>query len=175
MDVDRLAIPPHLMPTKMKSPTPGLRRFLKQAAIACAALVATGSAHATPYASGLTNTGSQIIFRLNEVADSVKVVSNGGATTNDLGARAAGLVTNNAVIVGAYSVEVSQNFNLGYKHGALRRVSDDNNINAGFNSPRGVAVNKNPGSPFFGTVYVANSATTTTANSPSKNGWFGAA
>ena len=74
MDVDRLANPPHPMPTKMKSPTPGLRRFFKRAAVACAAFVAAASAHATPYASGLTNTGSQIIFRLNEAADSVKVI-----------------------------------------------------------------------------------------------------
>ncbi len=139
-----------------------------QATIACAAILAAARAHATPYASGLTNTGTQIIFRLNEAADSVKVISNGGATTNDLLARSAGLVTNTAVIVGPYSVEVSQNFNLGYKHGTARRVSDDANVFAGYNSPRGVAVNKNPGSPFFGTIYVANSATTATASSAQK-------
>ena len=168
MDVDQPAIPPHLMPTKMKSPTTGLRRFLMQATIACAAILASTSAHATPYASGLTNTGAQIIFRLNEAADSVKVISNGGATTNDLGAKSAGLVTNAAVIVGPYSVEVSQNFNLGYKHGAARKVSNDASPMANFNSPRGVAVNNNPASPFFGTVYVANSAASTTLGATNK-------
>lgn len=146
------------MPTKMKSRTSRLRHLLQRAALACGTLLVAATADATPYASGLTNTGTQIIFRLNEAADSVKVVYNGGANTNDLGARPAGLVTNTVSIVGPYSVEVSQNFTLGYKHGTARRISNDSSVFVGYNSPRGVAVNKNPASPYFGTVYVANSA-----------------
>ncbi len=142
----------------MKAQSPRLRSFFRNAVAFCGALLAASSLQATPYASGLTNTGTQVIFRLNEPADSVKVISNGGATTNDLGALAAGLQTNTDTIVGAFSVEVSQNFNLGYKHGAARKVSNDANPMANYNSPRGVAVNNNPSSPLFGTISVANSA-----------------
>ena len=53
-------------------------------------ILGTQLANAVPYATGLANNGGTVSFRLNESADSVKVVSNGGTTTNDLGALAAG-------------------------------------------------------------------------------------
>src|SRR5947209_5134938 len=51
-----------------------------------AALLPTGPAQAVPYASGATNTGGTVSFILNEAADSVTVLLNGGATTLNLGA-----------------------------------------------------------------------------------------
>ena len=54
--------------------------------VAVVTLVPT-SGHATPYASSLTNAGGIISFRLNESADNVYIISNAGATTNQLGSR----------------------------------------------------------------------------------------
>ncbi|MCX8092195.1 MAG: hypothetical protein N3I86_14880, partial [Verrucomicrobiae bacterium] len=59
---------------------------------------------ATPYATCLTNTGSSIIFRLNEAADNVKIVYNGDTVTNDLGAVAAGLTNVPLAITGPYKI-----------------------------------------------------------------------
>ena len=62
--------------------------------------------HARPYATSLTNESGNISFRLNESADSVKVISAGGTATNDLGALAAGLHTFPLSITGPYQIEV---------------------------------------------------------------------
>lgn len=119
--------------------------------------------HAVPYASGLTNAGGTISFRLNEAADNVRIISNGGAVTNDLGARAAGLHTENLGITGAFSVVVSKAAPPGYltasapNRATVLQISTDNNL-VRFNQPRGLAVNTDPASPYFGRVYVANSA-----------------
>ena len=37
-------------------------------------------------------------------------------------------------------------------------ISDDGSPFSRYNSPRGVSVNTNPNSPYFGTTYIANSA-----------------
>ena len=62
--------------------------------------------HARPYATSLTNESTSISFRLNESADSVKVISAGGTVTNDLGALAAGFHTFPLSITGPYEVHV---------------------------------------------------------------------
>ena len=49
-------------------------------------------AKATPYASCLTNTGTSIVFRLNEAADNVKLVYNSDTVTNDLGGASEALI-----------------------------------------------------------------------------------
>lgn len=124
---------------------------------ACIAAVLTAtSAQATPYATALTNTGSSISFRLNESADSVKIISDGGATTNDLGALAAGLHNPALSIAGPFQVEVRKGPSLGYLQGLANQISDDANRWVRFNAPRGVAVNQNPASPYFGRIYIAN-------------------
>ncbi len=105
--------------------------------------------------------------RLNEAADSVKIISNSGATTNDLGARPAGLTVTNLAISGAVKVEVSKNPGFGYLQGVLTRISPDTNKLLRFNAPRGVAVNQNPASPLFGRVYVSNADTGSVAVSGS--------
>jgi hypothetical protein len=104
---------------------------------------------ATPFASCLTNTGASITFRLNESADSVKIIHSGDTVTNDLGALPAGLTAVPLAVTGPYKVIVAK-----YGSGAISQLG----ASVSFNSPRGVAVNNNPASPYFGRVYVANSA-----------------
>lgn len=43
-------------------------------------------------------------------------------------------------------------------HGAWTEISDPSNLDAHVNQPRSIAVNRNPNSPFYGRIYVANSA-----------------
>jgi len=102
---------------------------------------------ATPYATCLTNTGSSIIFRLNEAADNVKIVYNGDTVTNDLGPVAAGLTNVPLAITGTYKIIVSKQGS-----GAISQIG----ASIPFNVPRGVAVNNNPASPHFGKIYVSN-------------------
>lgn len=136
------------------------------------ALLAAGllcsNALATPYASGLTNDAGNISFRLNESADNVKIVSAGGTVTNDLGALAAGVHTFPLGISGVYQIEVFKASAAGFataiapNRGAVLQISTDANL-LRFNNPRGLVVNNDPASPYFGRVYVANSSAT---NSP---------
>ncbi len=114
---------------------------------------------ATPYASSITNTGTTLSFRLNESADSVRIISNGGATTNDLGARPAGLTVTNLAVVGDYEIHVSKDPGYGYLQGIATQITSDTNRAVRFSAPRGVAVNRNPASPFFGRIYVSNADT----------------
>src|SRR4051812_44295754 len=60
------------------------------AAAVASVLLFTNVARAVPYASGITNTAGTVSFILNESADNVKIVFNGGASTNDLGAQSKG-------------------------------------------------------------------------------------
>lgn len=117
------------------------------------------TAGATPYATAITNTGSAIVFRLNEAADSVNIIYNGGASTNALGARPAGLHTISLTVAGTFKIEVNKNPGFGYLQGIATQISFDTNKWLRFNAPRGVAVNRNPASPYFGRIYVANSDT----------------
>lgn len=126
------------------------------------------AALATPYATSLTNESGTVSFRLNESADNVKVVWNGGATTNDLGARSTGLHTVVLGVTGPFQVVVSRS---GVAPWTL--ISTDTNSLLQFNSPRGVAVNLNPASPVFGRIVVANSsAGTTTSGRPIGDGLY---
>jgi hypothetical protein len=117
------------------------------------------AATANPYASGLTNNSGTISFVLNEAAENVKVVANGGATTHNLGALPKGMTTTNLGISGVYKVVVSQTGT-----GAYSQTSSDANLLNKFFLPRGVAVNRNPASPNFGRIYVANGQEGTTAS-----------
>ncbi len=137
------------------------------ALFAAALLLGTPLAQATPYASSITNNGTTISFRLNESADSVKIISLLGTVTNDLGARPAGLTTTNLTIVGVFQIEVSKAPSLGYLNGVTNQISADTNKLLRFVAPRGVAVNKNPASPYFGRIYVSNADTGSVAASGS--------
>lgn len=124
------------------------------------ALLATCATTATPYATSLTNSGTGIIsFRLNQTTgtnDLVQVISNGGAVTNTLQAPSGDpanvlnrglIVTNLGVAAGTFQVRI--------KHTGSGIIST-NSPRVAFNAPRGVSVNNNPASPYFGRVYVAN-------------------
>jgi len=124
--------------------TPGLALALGIAFVAH-----TATAH--PYATCLTNSSGTLSFRLNEAADSVKVIWNGGSSSFSLGPVARGLTVTNVGATSPFQVEVKKTGT-----GAVTRISDDANSANQFEYPRAVAVNKRPASPYFGRIYVGN-------------------
>jgi len=120
------------------------------------ALLMPRLALATPYASGVTNNAGVVSFILNEAADNVTVVFDGGASSSDLGALGAGQHSFNLGAATSFAIEVRKASGPGYLNGVTNRISSETNSLAWFFSPRGVAVNRNPGSPNFGRVYVAD-------------------
>jgi hypothetical protein len=127
-----------------------------------AALLASYTGLATPYATSLTNNAGIISFRLNQTTatnDTVLVISSGGTVTNILQSPTADpakvltrglIVTNLGIAPGPFQVRITH-----VGSGQIRT----NGAAIPFNAPRGVAVNRNPGSPYFGWVYVANATT----------------
>jgi hypothetical protein len=136
---------------------------LRRLAVGLAAsALAASLASATPYATCLTNNGSGTIsFRLNQTTgtnDLVQVISSGGTVTNSLQLPSGDpanilprglIITNLGVAPGAFQVRI--------KHTGTGIIST-NSPSLPFNSPRGISVNNSPASPYFGRVYVANSA-----------------
>src|ERR1700722_4946036 len=123
----------------------------KLAIASVAAAVIAFSANAHPYASGITNNSGTISFVLNEAADDVKVVFNGG-TTNDLGGLAAGVQSFALGAHTSYSIVVSKNGS-----GVINQISVDS-TNNDFFGPRGLAVNISPKTHNFGRIYVVNAS-----------------
>jgi hypothetical protein len=129
-------------------------------AIILAFLIPAGL-NATPYATGLTNSAGVVSFRLNQTTstnDTVLVISSGGTVTNVLQSPSAdpasvltrGLIqTNLGIAEGPFQVYI--------KHIGSGVIST-NSPRVAVNSSRGVAVNTRPASPYFGWVYLANSA-----------------
>lgn len=153
------------------------------------ALLLPKAATAAPYASELSVSAGSVSFTLNESADSVKVIF--GSTTNDLGSLAKGSYTTNVGASGVVTVAVEKNAGLGWKTAGGSnfvhtlngvsvsenwagkfQISADTNLLTRYPTPRGVAVNNNPSSSFFGRVYVANSTTGTTATRPVGKGLY---
>ncbi len=150
-------------------------RFAKRfsttsAAVLLAAFAALqpSESQAVPYATSLTNDGSNISFRLNESADSVRIIHNGGASTEDLGARAAGLHVVPLTVTGTFEISVFKSSPIGFSapigpnQGGILRISNDG-VTTRFRDPRGLAINTDPASPNFGRVYVAHSTNGTVA------------
>jgi len=137
----------------------------RAAALALGILWLCPSGWSTPYATSLTNDAGTISFRLNESADNIKVISNGGAVTNDLGALAAGLHTFPLGVSTPYQIVVFKVSPPGFvtpvapNRGAVLQISTDTNL-VRFNNPRGVTVNTDPASPYFGRVYISNTSAT---------------
>jgi hypothetical protein len=137
--------------------------------LAALALLWTDAAHAVPYATSLSNHHGSVFFRLNESADNVKVVSAGGAVTNDLGARPAGWNRFDLGVTGVFQVVVFKAAPAGFltpiepNLGAVLQLSPDTPATRFF-SPRGLAVNTHPASPYFGRIYVANATSGTVSN-----------
>lgn len=138
------------------------------------------STHATPYATAVSAAGGVVSFTLNESADTVKIIF--GSTTTNLGGLPMGSYSTNVGASGTVFVEVTKNSPLGWRAASgsnfthtvnavsivenwagRLQISDDSNPLTRFPAPRGVAVNQDPASPYFGRVYVANSTPGTTA------------
>ena len=114
-------------------------------------------ARAVPYASGVRNTsGANWEFVLNEPADNVTVRRNGANPLN-LGALTAGRHSFSLTGFSTFDVDVSNSAPV-----AWAPISDPTNLFTNYTIPSGVAINTNPSSPFFGTVYVANSLASAT-------------
>jgi hypothetical protein len=140
--------------------------------LAALSLLPPRAARAVPYASALTNASGFVSFRLNEAADNVQIVSNGGGTTNNLGPLPAGLNRFALGIQGTFQVVVSKAGAVGFltpvgpNRGAVLQISLESPATRFF-SPRGVAVNHHPASPQFGRIYIANATSGTVSNGPS--------
>jgi len=137
-----------------------VQRTILSTIAAISLLASASSALATPYACDVTNNAGTVSFRLNENADNVKIISSNGAITNDLGAGFKGLtVTNLPIGSGLIKVMVTRFAPLAYTLISDDRFIDTNHgdvyVNK-FEQPRGIVVNKNPASPSFGRIYVAN-------------------
>jgi hypothetical protein len=125
--------------------------------IALVVLALSRSAFATPYACDVTNAAGVVSFRLNENADNVKIISSGGAVTNNLGAGVKGLtVTNLGIAAGVIKVMVTRSVPAGYTLASDDALQDNGVYVNKFEQGRGIVVNKNPASPTFGRIYVAN-------------------
>src|SRR5436190_3191737 len=162
-----------------------LTRFLALAAAVSLTLSSTW-VHATPYASGVTVTGgTSVSFILNEPADVLKYSINGGNFTNLDGTTkgtksftipngatfsivadktaatgflipTGGITSPNAA--GCAAASSCTGLSLDSPASGFNLVSDDASTFSRYNSPRGVSVNQNPNTPYFGNVYVTNSA-----------------
>ena len=140
---------------------PSLFRFrLKTALLGLAsASFSCLTLQATPYATSLTNNAGVVSFRLNQTTatnDTVLVISSGATVTNTLQAPSGDpanvisrglIVTNLGIAAGPFQVRI---IHVG------SGVISKNSPTVAFNAARGVAVNNNPASPYFGWVYVAN-------------------
>ncbi|MDB6027727.1 MAG: Calx-beta domain protein [Verrucomicrobiales bacterium] len=127
--------------------------------------LSTLTTNAAPYACDLTNNAGVISFRLNEDAQNVKIIT--ATSTNDLGALPKGVTTTaNLGIVGVYKVAVTRSAAAGYALSSNDSATNSNGVFVNrFFFPRGVVVNKNPATPSFGRIYVANAKAGTTTTS----------
>lgn len=113
-----------------------------------------------PYASGLRDVGGgDFEFVLNMDADNVTVDFDGGASSTDLGSLAAGRHTFNLGSASAFDIKVSNTAPTGFT-----KISDDANPYNSYWRPNGLAINTDPTSPYFGTIYVANAQQQTTGS-----------
>ncbi len=144
-----------------------IKSFLLGAVCAVLSVLLNPLANATPYASAVRVNGTDVSFILNEAADKVTVIFDGGVSTQDLGARDKGTHTFNQGAASSYEIVVKKSappvWNL---------ISADTNRLLLFNSGRGVAVNMQPSSPYFGRIYVANSAAGTATGRPVGDGIY---
>src|SRR5688500_4590692 len=113
---------------------------------------------AVPYAANVRNTGGTTWeFVLNEPADSVTVLRD-GANPFNIATPVAGRHIFPMAGFTTFSIEVSKSAAEGWTE-----LSQSSNLFADFERPTGLAVNTIPSTPYFGTVYVNNASTLTTA------------
>jgi hypothetical protein len=129
--------------------------------LAILSLLSTAAIKATPYATELSSNGGVVSFRLNQntaTNDTVLIISSGGTVTNAVQLPSAD--ESNFLPSGIFQTNLTLAdgpFKVYIKHTGTGVISP-NSPTVSFNSPRGIAVNSRPGSPYFGWVYVANSA-----------------
>ncbi len=143
--------------------------------------IAGQTLHATPYASGVQKTGTSVSFILNEPADTLTYSINGGApvsldgTTKGTKTFTLGSATDKFSIVaeknaatgfliptgGTLTAVPSSGVRIDSPQSGTNLISDDGSILSRYFSPRGVDVNQNPNSPYFGTAFIVNSASGT--------------
>jgi hypothetical protein len=114
-----------------------------------------GSLLATPYASCITNISGTVSFILNESADNVKIVFDGGGAgnTNDMGALTKGTTNFSLGAHSTWQIHVTKATPTSWI-----RISDNTNKYNQYYAPSGVAVNRNPADlSRFGRIYVAES------------------
>ncbi len=132
------------------------------------------TSQAVPYACDVTNNAGVVSFRLNENADSVKIISSGGAVTNDLGAGVKGLtVTNLGIAGGVIKVVVLRSVAPGYTQNSVDSFQDNGIYVNKFEQARGITVDKNPASLSFGRIFVANGRGQRTTESPVRTNYQG--
>jgi hypothetical protein len=138
-----------------------MSRFVLTAAAAVAATASIPSmSHAGSYASGITESGGNVSFVLNDAATDVTIVRDGVATS--LGALPEGTHSFARNGASSYYIQVSNTAAPGWT-----LISTDTTQN-NFELPRGVGVNTTSSTggapnPYFGRVYVANGRESNTA------------
>jgi hypothetical protein len=140
--------------------------FPPRLALAAGLLFMAVPAMAHPYATSLTNNSGVISFRLNESADSVKVLWNAGSSSFELGPLPRGLTVTNLSVPGVTSPFQVETTKAG--SGVPTLISDNADVNNKFWSPRSLAVNKRPASPYFGRIYVGNALPGTPGGTPTQ-------
>jgi hypothetical protein len=127
----------------------------------------TPAVTAVPYASAITDLGGgDYSFVLNEDADNV-VVRRIGSMPLVLGPLARGTHTFNIGIVAGFEIWVGKSAAVGWT-----QISDNDWNGVKFYSPKGVDVNRNPASPCFGWIYVAESLGGTTGGRTTTDGIY---
>ncbi len=119
-------------------------------------LAAPAAVLAVPYASGVNTSGTDLSFVLNQDADNVTLMLQGGGTI-DLGPLAKGTHNVTVPTPGNHQIKVTNSAASGWT-----QISTDG-MNTSFYTPMGVSVNRNRTSPNYGSVYVSNATSGTTA------------
>ncbi len=140
-----------LVPTMRMIRTSPTRPTLRGLALALAAVALSSIlAQAVPYASQVTTNGNTISFILNQDAQGLVVLRDGanpvypGTTAGQLSFDMTGYTTWSIIVTGSTAKAWTQ------------FIPDGGNSPRNFWMPTSVAINKKPGSPHFGKVYIAN-------------------
>ncbi len=135
-----------------------MNRFPMKTLLGCvaagAALSTAGTAMAVPYATAVVQTGNTVDFVLNETADTVTVLRDGGSALVLPGT--AGAHSFDMTGFTDYSITVDHSTAAGWVESSS---SIANAAFLNFERPNAVKVNNNPGSANFGNIYVGNRST----------------
>lgn len=117
----------------------------------CLLILLGQSAKAVPYASQVRNTtGTDWEFVLNEDADSITILRDGGSPVA-ISSPSAGRHTFDMAGFTDFEIQVAKDAPKDWTE-----ISDASNLHTYFFRPNGVVVNQDPASPYFGTVYVSH-------------------